>query len=99
HEDAMTVNGRTMGDNCRDVENLNTDVIRPYDNPLMQDAGFMVLKGNLFDSALLKTCVISDSFRQRYLSRAGDENAFEGRAIVFEGPEHYHVRFNDPALA
>jgi dihydroxy-acid dehydratase len=98
HEDAMTVNGRTMGDNCRNVENLNTDVIRPYDRPMMKDAGFMVLKGNLFDSALLKTCVISETFRKRYLSKEGDENAFEGRAIVFEGPEDYHVRINDPAL-
>jgi dihydroxy-acid dehydratase len=98
HEDVMTVNGRTMGDNCRNVENLNTDVIRPYDRPLMKDAGFMVLKGNLFDSALLKTCVISETFRKRYLSKKGDENAFEGRAIVFEGPEDYHVRINDPAL-
>jgi dihydroxy-acid dehydratase len=99
HEDAMTVNGRTMGDNCRNVENLNTDVIRPYDRPMMKDAGFMVLKGNLFDSALLKTCVISETFRKRYLSKEGDENAFEGRAIVFEGPEDYHVRINDPVLA
>jgi dihydroxy-acid dehydratase len=99
HEDAMTVNGRTMGDNCRNVENLNTDVIRPYGRPMMKDAGFMVLKGNLFESALLKTCVISETFRKRYLSKEGDENAFEGRAIVFEGPEDYHVRINDPALA
>jgi dihydroxy-acid dehydratase len=99
HEDAMTVNGRTMGDNCRNVENLNTDVIRPYDRPMMKDAGFMVLKGNLFDSALLKTCVISETFRKRYLSKEGDENAFEGRAIVFDGPEDYHVRINDPVLA
>ena len=98
HEDAMTVNGRTMGDNCRNVENLNTDVIRPYDKPLMKDAGFMVLKGNLFESALLKTCVISETFRKRYLSKEGDENAFEGRAIVFEGPEDYHKRINDPKL-
>src|SRR5205085_10667359 len=74
-------------------------VIRPYDRPLMEKAGFVALAGNLFDSAIMKTSVISESFRARYLSRPGDEDAFEGRAIVFDGPEDYHHRINDPALA
>src|SRR5688572_15795451 len=95
----LTVNGKTLVDNCqgRDIE--NHDVIRPYDNPLVPNAGFINLKGNLFDSAIMKTSVISDEFRQRYLSNPDDPNAFEGRAIVFDGPEDYHHRINDPALA
>ena len=68
------------------------------ENPLVLNAGFINLKGNLFDSAIMKTRVISDAFRQRYLSNPDDLNAFEGRAIVFEGPEDYHHRLNDPAL-
>lgn len=99
HEDALTVNGRTIGENCGGCETRNTDVIRTYGEPMMENAGFMVLKGNLFDAALLKTSVISDDFRTRFLSRPGDENAFEGRAIVFEGPEDYHDRINDAGLA
>ncbi len=99
HEDALTVNGQTIGDNCRETGVENPAVILPYDRPMMKDAGFMVLGGNMFDAALLKTSVISDSFRNRYLCRDGDENAFEGRAIVFEGPEDYHDRINDPDLA
>jgi dihydroxy-acid dehydratase len=98
HEDAITVNGRTMGDNCRDAAEPDGDVIRTYDKPLVKDAGFLVLRGNLFDSAIMKTSVISDEFRDRYLSNASDPNAFEGRAIVFEGPEDYHARIDDPAL-
>lgn len=98
HEDAMTVNGRTMGDNCRETKVENHDVIRPYGDPMMENAGFMVLSGNLFDNALLKTSVISDTFRKQYLERDGDPDAFECRAIVFEGPEDYHDRINDPAL-
>ncbi len=99
HADARTVNGKTMGDNCRDVKNGNPDAIRSHNNPLKTQAGFAVLTGNLFDSAVMKTSVISDEFRIRYLQKPGDENAFEGRAIVFEGPEDYHHRINDPALA
>jgi dihydroxy-acid dehydratase len=99
HAHALTVNGRTMGDNNRDVKVGNPDVIRPYTHPLQESSGFAVLTGNLFDSAIMKTSVISDEFRSRYLSKPGDENAFEGRAIVFEGPEDYHHRINDPDLA
>ncbi|KZE34544.1 dihydroxy-acid dehydratase family protein [Chelatococcus daeguensis] len=98
HERALTVNGRTIGENCRGREAEDRDVIRSFDNPLMQDAGFIVLKGNLFDSAIMKTSVISKEFRDRYLSNPSDPDAFEGRAIVFDGPEDYHRRIDDPAL-
>jgi dihydroxy-acid dehydratase len=98
HADALTVNGRSIGDNCRDALRPDGDVIRRYDAPLVQDAGFLVLRGNLFDSAIMKTCVISPEFRDRYLSDPAHPNAFEGRAIVFEGPEDYHHRIDDPAL-
>ncbi|MGB0581516.1 MAG: IlvD/Edd family dehydratase [Limisphaerales bacterium] len=98
HEDAMTINGRTMGDNCAKVEASNREVIFPYDNPMKGKAGFLVLSGNLFDSALIKTSVISDDFRERFLSKPGSENCFESRAIVFEGYEDYHGRINDPEL-
>jgi dihydroxy-acid dehydratase len=99
HAHARTVNGRTMGENNREVKVGNPDVIRPYAHPLQDAAGFAVLTGNLFDSAIMKTSVISEEFRSRYLNKPGDENAFEGRAIVFEGPEDYHHRINDPSLA
>jgi len=98
HEDAMTVNGRTMGDNCREAQKVDGDVIYAYDKPLVKDAGFLVLRGNLFDSAIMKTSVISKEFRDRYLSNPKDPNAFEGRAIVFDGPEDYHARIDDPKL-
>src|SRR6186713_1231922 len=98
HEDAVTVNGRTMGDNCREAPKPDGDVIWSYDKPLVKDAGFLVLRGNLFDSAIMKTSVISKEFRDRYLINPKDLNAFEGRAIVFEGPEDYHDRIDDPSL-
>ncbi len=98
HEDAMTVNGKTMGENCANAPKPDNDVIWSYDKPLVADAGFLVLRGNLFDSAIMKTSVISKEFRDRYLSTAGDLNAFEGRAIVFEGPEDYHHRIDDESL-
>jgi dihydroxy-acid dehydratase len=98
HADALTVNGKTMGENVRRAKIQNTDVIRPYRKPLKEKAGFKVLHGNLFDSAVMKTSVISDEFRQRYLSNPKDPDAFEGRAVVFEGPEDYHHRIEDPAL-
>ncbi|HEX3481259.1 MAG TPA: IlvD/Edd family dehydratase [Kofleriaceae bacterium] len=99
HEDAPTVTGRSLGDNCRDAPLPDGDVIRRYDTPLVRDAGFIVLSGNLFDSAIMKTSVISAEFRERYLSNPGDPMAFEGRAVVFDGPEDYHHRIDDPALA
>jgi dihydroxy-acid dehydratase len=98
HADAMTVNGRTIGENCRDAPPPDGDVIRSFEAPLRTDAGFLVLSGNLFDSAIMKTSGISTEFRDRYLSNPDDPMAFEGRAIVFEGPEDYHDRIDDPAL-
>jgi dihydroxy-acid dehydratase len=98
HEDALTVNGKTIGENCRTAAPPDNDVIRRYDNPLMEDAGFIVLSGNLFDSAIMKTSVISKEFRDRYLCNPNDPEAFEGRAVVFEGPEEYHRRIDDPSL-
>lgn len=98
HEGALTVNGRTMGENCADRATTDANVIRPYKKPLKDKSGFLNLKGNLFDSAIMKTSVISEEFRQRYLSNPKDPNAFEGRAIVFDGPEDYHKRIDDPSL-
>jgi dihydroxy-acid dehydratase len=98
HEDAPTVTGRTIGDNNRDAPLPDGDVIRRYDAPLVRDAGFIVLSGNLFDSAIMKTSVISSEFRERYLCNPDDPMAFEGRAVVFDGPEDYHHRIDDPAL-
>jgi dihydroxy-acid dehydratase len=98
HEDALTVNGKTMGDNCRNSATDDHDVIFPIDKPMMKDAGFVVLKGNLFNNAVMKTSVIGEEFRKRYLSNPKDPDAFEGRAIVFDGPEDYHHRIEDPAL-
>jgi dihydroxy-acid dehydratase len=98
HEDVMTVNGKTIGDNCRGVEIEDEKVIRPFDQPLKEEAGFIVLSGNLFDAAIMKTSVISEEFRERYLSNPNDPNAFEGPAIVFDGPEDYHHRIDDPSL-
>jgi dihydroxy-acid dehydratase len=97
-ESTLTVNGKTLGENCRDATILDTNVIRPYQQPLIHKAGFSVLRGNLFDSAIMKTSVISPGFRERYLSNPNDPEAFEGRAVVFDGPEDYHARIDDPAL-
>ena len=97
-EDALTVNGRTMGDNCRDAVIEDDKVIRPFDRPLKDNAGFIVLSGNLFDAAIMKTSVIGPEFRDRYLSNPDDPDAFEGPAVVFDGPEDYHHRIDDPAL-
>ena len=99
HEEAMTVNGKTIGDNCRGRQIEMEEVIRPFERPLMPDAGFLVLRGNLFDTAIMKTSVIGPEFRDRYLSNPEDPEAFEGRAVVFDGPEDYHHRIDDPDLA
>ncbi|TCD16446.1 IlvD/Edd family dehydratase [Oricola cellulosilytica] len=95
--DAITANGRGIGDNCKDVENLNENVIRTVASPLKEHAGFINLKGSLFDSAIMKTSVISPEFRERYLSNPDDPEAFEGPVAVFDGPEDYHHRIDDPA--
>ena len=99
HESAMTVNGQTIGNNCRGVQIEDERVICPFSKPLVTDAGFIVLSGNLFDSAVMKTSVISPEFRARYLSNPDDLEAFEGPVVVFDGPEEYHARIDDPALA
>ena len=97
-EQALTVNGRTIGENCKGKEVLMPEVIWPFDKPMKKDAGFIVMRGNLFDSAVMKTSVISPEFRARYLSSPADPDAFEGKAVVFDGPEDYHHRIDDPAL-
>ncbi len=98
-EQAITVNGKPIGENCKDRPVIDRDVIFSVAAPLMKDSGYVVLSGNLFDSAIMKTSVISPEFRERYLSNPRDPNAFEGRAIVFEGPEDYHRRIEDPSLS
>ncbi|MDD1452529.1 dihydroxy-acid dehydratase family protein [Sphingomonas sp. H160509] len=98
HEDAITANGKSIGDNCRTATIEDERVIRPFATPLLEDAGFIVLRGNLFDSAIMKTSVISPEFRERYLSNPDDLEAFEGPAVVFDGPEDYHHRIDDPSL-
>ena len=86
-----------MGENVKRAKIADADVIKPYAKPMKQQAGFKVLQGNLFDSAIMKTSVISDEFRKRFLSNPKDKNAFEGRAVVFDGPEDYHHRIDDPS--
>lgn len=98
HPAQVTVNGKSMGENCENVKNLNLEVIKTVANPLKKDAGFINLSGNLFDSAIMKTSVISDEFRSRYLSNPADLNAFEGTACVFDGPEDYHAKIDDETL-
>ncbi|MFV0298702.1 MAG: IlvD/Edd family dehydratase, partial [Hyphomicrobiaceae bacterium] len=95
---AITANGKSLHDNCKGQLSWDRDVIKSYDAPMVKSAGFLNLKGNLFDSAIMKTSVISEEFRKRYLSNKKDPNAFEGRAIVFDGPEDYHKRIDDPKL-
>jgi len=98
HDSAITVNGKTMAENYAETTTQDTDVIRTFQNPMLENAGFIVLKGNIFDSAVMKTSVISESFRSQYLDKPGSRNIFEVRAIVFEGPEDYRKRINHPQL-
>ncbi|MFN3261355.1 MAG: IlvD/Edd family dehydratase [Pikeienuella sp.] len=97
-QEAITVTGRKMAENLDGRESKDREMIRPYADPMVEHAGFVVMTGNLFDTAIMKTSVISKEFRDRYLSTPEDENAFEARAIVFEGSEDYHDRINDPSL-
>ena len=97
-ENAPTVNGKSIGENCRDTPIQDEKVIRRFDNPLKVDAGFLVLRGNLFDNAIMKTSVISSEFRDRYLNNPAHPGMFEGKAVVFDGPEDYHHRIDDPSL-
>jgi len=98
HGDALTINGKSVKENVAQAKIYNAEVIRTYNRPLKATSGFKVLRGNLFDSAIMKTSVISEEFRSRYLSNPKDPNAFEGRAVVFDGPEDYHRRIDDPSL-
>ena len=95
---ALTANGKSVSDNIAAARSLDENVIRPYGQPLSEHAGLTILSGNLFDNAVMKTSVISPQFRTRYLSDPASPNRFEGRAIVFDGPEDYHHRIDDPAL-
>jgi len=97
-EGALTVNGRTIGENCRAAAIEDEEVIRPVERPLIEDGGFIVLRGNVFGAAIMKTSVIGEEFRARYLSDPDDPDAFEGPVVVFDGPEDYHARIDDPAL-
>ena len=97
--DVQTVSGKMMGDQLGAVRSRDQEVIRTYENPLQERAGLLVLSGNLFDSALMKTSVISNDFRERFLSNPGHEGVFEAKAVVFEGPEDYRDRINDPSLS
>jgi dihydroxy-acid dehydratase len=94
-KDAVTVNGKTLQQNCEGRFTSDRKVIFAYDKPMKKKAGFLNLKGNLFDSAIMKTSVITDEFRQRYLANPADPMAFEGTAVVFDGPEDYHARIDD----
>jgi dihydroxy-acid dehydratase len=98
HENAMTVNGKTVGENYRGVKSKDERVIRPFSDPLRKSAGFIVMRGNLFSSAVMKASVIGDEFRQRFLEDPRDPGAFTGKVAVFDGPEDYHHRIDDPAL-
>jgi dihydroxy-acid dehydratase len=95
---AMTVTGRTLAENLANVPAPDREVIRPYGAPLMEAAGYVVMSGNLFDSAVMKTSVISEDFRARFLSDPAHPDVLEGRVVVFEGPEDYHARIEDPDL-
>ncbi|WP_333573037.1 IlvD/Edd family dehydratase [Sphingomonas sp.] len=97
HENAITANGKTIGENCRSATIEDEKVIRRFEEPLVDEAGFIVLRGNLFDAAIMKTSVIGPEFRDRYLSNPNDPEAFEGPVVVFDGPEDYHHRIDDPA--
>lgn len=94
----ITATGKSMAENLQGRQSNDREVIYPFSAPLRERAGFLVLKGNLFDFAIMKTSVISETFRQRYLSTPGQENIFECRAVVFDGSDDYHARINDPAL-
>ncbi len=95
---ALTVNGESIEHNNASVHSSDERVIKTFDSPMRDKAGFLVMSGNLFDSAVLKSSVISDEFDERFLREPGNEGVFEGRAIVFEGSEDYHDRLNDPSL-
>lgn len=98
HISAMTVSGKTLGENLKIKIKVDTDVIKSFDDPVVENAGFIVMRSNFFNSAVMKTSVISEEFRERYLSNPDHPNAFEAKAVVFEGPEDYHHRINSNKL-
>ena len=98
HVSAMTVSGKTLGENLKIKIKVDTDVIKSFDDPVVENAGFIVMRSNFFNSAVMKTSVISEEFRERYLSNPDHPNAFEAKAVVFEGPEDYHHRINSNKL-
>ena len=98
NDNAITANGKTIAENYDQTPILDKDVIRTCDDPILENAGFIILKGNICEAAVMKTSVISENFRTQYLSKPGNNNVFEVRAIVFEGPEDYHERINNPGL-
>jgi dihydroxy-acid dehydratase len=95
---ALTVTGKSIAENIKGRDSTDREMITTYEKPLREHAGFMVMKGNLFDFAIMKTSAISEEFRRRYLSEPGHEGVFEGKAVVFDGSDDYHHRINDPAL-
>ena len=99
HPEALTANGKSLGENCKEAKIAIADVIKTVDAPMKEASGFLNLTGNLFDSAIMKTSVISDDFAQRYLQNSDDPNAFEGTAFVFESVEDFHARIDDESLA
>ena len=98
HGDAMTVSGRTIAENLADIPPADSAVIRPFHDPVAPRGGLLVISGNLFDSAVMRLSVITDDFWARYLPKPGDPPVFDFRAIVFDGPEEYHARIDDPEL-
>ncbi len=98
NDNVITANGKTIAENYDQTPILDKDVIRNYDNPILENSGFIILKGNICEAAVMKTSVINENFRTQYLSRPGNKNVFEVRAIIFEGPEDYHERINNPGL-
>lgn len=97
HPDVLTCNGRTVAENVRGKYSWDRRTIRAYKDPILENAGFLHLRGSLFESAIMKTCVISDEFRKKFLENPEDPNAFEGAVVVFDGPEDYHRRIEDPS--
>ncbi|KAL4944177.1 hypothetical protein BDV06DRAFT_115545 [Aspergillus oleicola] len=96
--DVLTCNGRTVAENVKGKHTWDRRVIKAYNEPLMNDAGFVHLQGSLFNSAIMKTCVISEQFRQKFLENPEDPNAFEGTVVVFDGPEDYHSRLESAPI-
>ncbi|MDA7606048.1 dihydroxy-acid dehydratase family protein [Pelagibacteraceae bacterium] len=98
HKNVRTVSGKTLEQNLKIKINVDLDVVKSFDDPVVDNAGFIVMRSNFFSSAIMKTSVISEEFRERYLSNPDHRNVFEGKAVMFEGPEDYHHRINSSKL-